>query len=208
MRCRPTGGAGGSPLRGPLSLIIARFPVQRRICQGPIFAAGEPLTDSALHRYSSLRERGPGFQGARPLAEFEAAPHARLSALALHVHHSHGLGTTSCLFNSGLAGPLPFRAFPDCFPISSARFSLGRAALLPSALWLDPPERVRCMLIFDWTGAAISVSILPPSKPFGLSDGDLPRPRSHPDLGAGKVAANLLPELFLELSRILLADPS
>ena len=45
-----------------------------RVCS----AAGEPLTDPSRSVQSGARERGPGFQGARPLAKFEAAPHARL----------------------------------------------------------------------------------------------------------------------------------
>src|SRR5579859_1519018 len=43
-------------------------------------AAGEPLTDPSRSLQSNPRERGPGSQGAGPLAEYEAAPHARLSA--------------------------------------------------------------------------------------------------------------------------------
>src|SRR5439155_3493451 len=47
----------------------------RRFC-----AACEPLTDSLRSGTLSPRERGPGSQGACPLAEYEAAPHARRGA--------------------------------------------------------------------------------------------------------------------------------
>ena len=41
-------------------------------------AACAPLTDSLRSESWTPRERGPGSQGACPLAEYEAAPHARL----------------------------------------------------------------------------------------------------------------------------------
>src|ERR1041385_2579507 len=43
-------------------------------------AACEPLTDSLRSGTWIPRERGPGSQGACPLAEYEAAPHARRQA--------------------------------------------------------------------------------------------------------------------------------
>src|SRR6266567_2694495 len=112
LRGRPTGGgtAHRPPDHGPLSLVDGSGSGPRGIRQGRAFlaAACEPLTDPSRPLQSDRRERGRGSQGACPLAEFEAAPHARSSARSPRSVHNAKLSkvafrssrtprSTSCL---------------------------------------------------------------------------------------------------------------
>jgi len=79
LRGRPTGG--GIAHWAPFPRLWIWFRAERDPSRARVFgAACEPLTDPSRPLQSDRRERGRGFQGACPLAEFEAAPHARSSA--------------------------------------------------------------------------------------------------------------------------------
>ena len=168
--------------QGPLSLIPALFlqnggDLSRARRFG---AACEPLTDCLRSVQSVPRERGPGSQGACPLAEFEAAPHARVSA---PLPRSISLLCASCIAPWIVLLPVDFlRALSPCFHPHSV---CGLRPQVPAG-------------VLNSRGAAISVtncgSQLPGSRRSAATS-------QSPQLGAFAYSAEF--QSFLK-SRILL----
>jgi hypothetical protein len=79
----PTNGrpAGCPFARGPFPSSQVSLRNGRKLSRArSLCAACAPLTDSFRSGTWNQRERGRGSQGARPMAEYEAAPHARCQA--------------------------------------------------------------------------------------------------------------------------------
>jgi hypothetical protein len=139
----PTSGRRNRPRAFcPLSLISSwRSSEGRKSVKGGRFCRrSEPLTDFLPSVQSASRERGPGSQGACPLAEYEAAPHARPSA------PSPSPDSVLCWIGSGFSRTLV------CPTVSRARF-----ATLPSALCCGC--RHGALWCSKYRGAAISEAI-------------------------------------------------
>lgn len=138
--------AAGCPFaRGPFPSSQLSLRNGRKLSRARgLCAACEPLTDSFRSGTSHQRERGRGSQGARPLAEYEAASHARCQARR---PLRHGLSSNLPLWLCSLS-------LADCFcqltpaPLSPCfhPHSIAAAAAVPIG-------------VLNSGGAAISVAI-------------------------------------------------
>ncbi len=161
LRGRPTGG--GALLRFPQ----APFPSSqlnsrngRNLSRARGFcAACEPLTNSVRSGTSIPRERGPGVSGGLfPLAEDEAAPHARAPR------------APSTRFVSSFAIPFPDWSSAVCLPRLVRHASIRTRSLAVATVPIGVLKiQGCCHLGIDlWRASRLSLD-------------DPPRPRSHPN---------------------------
>ena len=136
---RPTGGMRCFRAFGPLSLISRMcFFGREEICQGrPVLAAKRTLDRFPPFRTIKTEGKGAGgLRGLVPLAEYEAAPHARVSAPS--------------------ASPCPVSRmlshFVDRFSARLSSRPSYRHASIRTRLWLPP----RCPLVFSIRGVLLS----------------------------------------------------
>ncbi len=154
----------------------------RRCC-----AACEPLTDSLRSVQSGARGKGGrGSQGACPLAEFEAAPHARLqralspAPISLpSAHHSLGI----------VLLPVDFSA-----PCRHASIRTLIAASAAGACWCSQFKGC-CHLSAELRGPSCLVPVV------------LPRPRSHPNSALSHTPQNSNPFQIRFLMRLAFLRP-
>jgi hypothetical protein len=134
LRGRPT---GGEVRMGPLSRISVAFANGGNLSRArAVCAACEPLTDSLRSLESGSRERGPGVSGGYPLAEHEAAPHARVARRSP-------------------------RNLPSAFPANSFRIAFCPLTPAPLSPCFHPHSdcslRHRCLLVFSFQGVLPSL---------------------------------------------------
>jgi hypothetical protein len=137
VRRRPTGGTISLRPGPPFPHIRRCFFGREKICQGRLGLAAKRTLDR-FSPFRTIETEGKGAGGLRglvPLAEYEAAPHARFSA--------------PCLVLSRVFSHFSKSAYlPDCL---SRQY---RHASIRTRLWLPP----RCLLVFWILGVLLSLS--------------------------------------------------
>ena len=167
------------PIGGACSLPFpkARFPLSaeplrewRSRCQGRRLLPAQRTLDChfASPYNSTPRERGPGSQGACPLAEYEAAPHARLRAFLLPPIQCFVLLSNPSLQYPPDSRPSLFAVFPlPSFAVPSPCFHAhSRCSSLAACIMVSCFGMSR--------GAAISASVS-----YSSQDAERSRPQTR-----------------------------